>query len=115
MLMRTLAALALGAALAGCAGGPAAPTVLHRGEIAPGRFLATLVVVDNGCYPHGTACAVQDRERGIMFLPSDAFTPPHVYEQLAVELCHAVAGVRGVPDGHRVCAGRSGDTRLSQR
>jgi hypothetical protein len=99
-----LGALALVVIAAGCAGGPAASTVLHKGELGPGRYLATLVVRENGCWPHGTACAVQDAERGIMFLPTDPFTPPEVYERFARELCRTVAEVRGVADAERLCA-----------
>jgi hypothetical protein len=110
----SLAGLVVAFGLAGCAAGSGPATVIHQGQIGPGRYLATVVVQEQGCWPHGTACAVQDAEQGIMFLPSDTTTPPVVYEQFARELCHVVAFLRGVPAASEVCAKAAGSDRLAR-
>ncbi len=112
---RALAGLVVAAGLAGCASGSGTGTVIHQGEVRPGRYLATLVVKEQGCWPHGTACAIQDSEQGIMFLPADGSTPPAVYEQFARELCHAVALLRGVPAASEVCARGPGTARIARQ
>jgi hypothetical protein len=111
----SLASLVIAFGLAGCAAGSGSATVIRQGEIGPGRFLATVVVQEHGCWPHGTACALQDAEQGIMFLPADTATPSVVYEQFARELCHAVALLRGVPAASEVCAKAAGTDRLARQ
>lgn len=91
------AALAGGCALAGGAGGLAgAPLVFKRGEVEPGRYLVTVVVTREGCSAGEGACTTYDNGTVHAILPRSPDTDDWVYEAYAHELCHVVAGLRGM-------------------
>jgi uncharacterized protein YceK len=71
------------------------PAVFQKGRIAPGTYLSSVIVRQNGCQPFGTACTKAGPLGAIIFLPRVQGTPEWLYEAFAHELCHAVAGVQG--------------------
>ena len=93
-LILTLALLALSGCAASIEGGK--PAVYQKGEIAPHAYLSSIVVLKEGCKPYGAACTIASPSGATVILPRIDGAPEWVYEVFAHELCHAVAGVRGL-------------------
>jgi hypothetical protein len=101
---RALLSLALAAlAASGCAvaqgaldGPGGGPLVYRRGEIAPGRYLVTVVVGADQCRAAAGPCTTSDDGTVRVALSRVPQVEDWVYEAYAHELCHVVAGLHAL-------------------
>jgi hypothetical protein len=121
---RWLLLAAAGALTGGCALAGPTPLVFRHGQVAPGRYLTTVVVTPEGCRGTGQACTTSTKGLVEVVLPRDPETETWVYEAFAHELCHVVAGLQGLvgaadpchnEDGGRMRNGRHGPGHVTER